>query len=108
MVRLAKMLVLAVWVVGAVPGGLTVQLALPPSANESLALLVNTDYMDLGVTRTQGVLVVTPPWQSEWKAAAPLPDRCDRSRPEKAAVQSEALAAHPVVAFLIRSLVPLP
>jgi hypothetical protein len=108
MVHLTKVLVLAVWIVGAVLGGLTVQTALPPSADESLTLLVNTDYMDLGVTRTQAVLVVTTPWQSEWRAAAPLPDRRDRSRSEKDAVLSEAPAAHPVVAFLIRSLVPLP
>jgi hypothetical protein len=107
MIRPAKVLVLVVWVVGAVLGGLTVQPSPPPSADESWTLLVDTDYMDLGVTRTQAVLVVTTPWQSEWRAAAPLPDRRDRSRSEKAAPQSEVPTAHPVVAFLIRALVPL-
>lgn len=107
MIRPAKVLVLVVWVVGAVLGGLTVQPSPTPSADESWTLLIDTDYMDLGVTRTQAVLVVTTPWQSEWRAATPLPNQGDRSRSEKAAAQSEAPTAHPVVAFLIRALVPL-
>lgn len=108
MIRPAKVLVLVVWVVGAVLGGLTVQPSPPPSADESWTLLIDTDYMDLGVTRTQAVLVVTTPWQSEWRAAAPLPNQGDQSRSEHAAApQSEAPTAHPVVAFLIRALVPL-
>ncbi len=110
MIRPAKVLVLAGWIVGAVLGGLTVQPSPNPSAHESWTLLIDTDYVDLGVTRTQAVLVVTTPWQSEWRAAAPLPSSRDRARSEEAsaAPQSEALAPHPVVAFLIRSLVPLP
>jgi len=109
MIRPVKVLVLAAWIVGAVLGGLTVQPSPIPSADESWTLLVDTDYMDLGVTRTQAILVVTTPWQSEWRAAAPLPSTRDQSRSENAAApQSEALAPHPVVAFLIRSLVSLP
>jgi hypothetical protein len=110
MIRPAKVLVLVVWVVGAFIGGLTVQPSPNPSADESWTLLVDTDYMNLGVTHTQAVLVVTTPWQSEWRAVAPLPDRRNRSRSEEAASAppSEAPVAKTIVAFFLRSLVPLP
>lgn len=110
MTRLAQVLVLAVWIAGAAIGVLTVQSSPPSSANESLTLLLDTDYAHLGVDRTHVVLAVTTPWQSEWRMAAPRPKRLVQPRSEEApsAPQSEAPVAQTVVCFFIRSLVPAP
>ena len=63
--------------------------------------------MDLGVTRTQAVLVVTTPWQSEWEADAPLPGGCDRSRSRDSSVTAKSKPPAPQPDFVILTRFPL-
>jgi len=99
-----------VWVVGAILGGITVQPPSNPTADESWTPLIDADHMRLGVTCTHAVLVVTPPWKSEWRATIPLPGRRDRSRPgdASAASKSKPPAPHPVVVVRTGFLLALP
>jgi hypothetical protein len=109
MKRLVQILVAAVWLVGAVAGGLDVRLSTPAPKEPSMQLVIDTDHARLGVDRNRVVLAVETPWHSDWRVAAPMPELLGPNRPENSPRSQSEPDAHPsIVTFVIRSLAALP
>ena len=109
MKRLVQILVAAIWLAGAVAGGLDVRPSTPAPEEPSMKLVIDTDHARLGVDRNRVVLAVETPWQSDWRVAAPMPELLVPIRPEDSPrSQSEPDAQPSIVTFVIRSLASLP
>ncbi len=109
MKRLVQTLVAAIWIVGAVAGGLDVRSSEPVPEEPSMQLVIDTDHARLGVDRTRVVLAVETPWHSEWRVAVPMPKMFVPSRSEEPPCSPSEPEAQPsVITFIIRSLLPLP
>ena len=109
MKRLVQILVVAIWLVGAAVGGLDAKPPEPDSEETSMQLVIDTDHARLGVDRNRVVLVVETPWHSDWRVAAPMPERVAPSSPEDPPRSQPKPDAQPsIVTFVIRSLLSLP
>ena len=105
--RLIQLLLVVVWIAGAVLGGITEP---PPDAStdpRELSRLIETRHAQVQITPDHVVLRITTPWQSEWRVAAPLPAALTPNRPANQS-RSQANAPDPVLPPLIRSLSSLP
>ena len=70
MQRLVQFVFLAVWVIGAVTGGLTAS----DRAEEPSHVLMDASHARLSVAREHIVLTVGAPRWSEWQLSVPLPE----------------------------------
>jgi hypothetical protein len=109
MKRLVQLLVAAIWLAGAVAGGLDVRLSTPAPEEQSMQLVIDADHARLGIDRNRVVLAVETPWHSDWRVAAPMPTPLVPNRPENPPrSQSEPESQPSIVIFVIRSLAALP
>ena len=109
MKRLVQILVAAIWLAGAVAGGLDVRPSTPAPEEQSMHLVIDADHARLGVDRNRVVLAVETPWHSDWRVAAQMPERVASNSPEDPPrSQSKADAQPSIVTFVIRSLASLP
>lgn len=109
MKRLVQILVAAIWLAGAVAGGLDVRPSTPAPEEQSMHLVIDADHARLGVDRNRVVLAVETPWNSDWCIATPMPERLVPNHPENPPrSQSEPESQPSIVTFVIRSLASLP
>jgi len=109
MKRLVQILVVAIWVTGAIVGDLDMQPSKPVSEEPSMQLVIDTDHAHLGIDRNRVVLAVETPWHSVWRVAAPMPKMFVPSRSEEPPCsQSEPENRPSIVPFVTRSLLSLP
>lgn len=110
--RLGLLVLLVVWLAGAVTGGLTIQSPDRTAPERDVHLLVETRRAEIGLTPTQVILRVETPWHSRWRVAAPLPRMLSPRHPERASPSSPpdaAPEARPSLASLfLRFLFSLP
>ncbi|GEM_PF-3946223 len=106
MKRLVQILVVAAWIAGALIGGRPDAPTEPDPTDDSVQLLVDTNYAQLGVTRSQAVLTIRTPWQSTSRVTAPLPVALTPNRSAKRS-RPKAAASPSVVPFVIRALASL-
>lgn len=104
MKRFVQILFVAIWLAGAVVGGLPAQRSVADAQDESLQLLVDTDYAQLAISQSQIVLTFGRAGDSQWQVRISLPKMLIPNRSQEAPAQPATPAPSSVLSSVISSL----